>query len=67
LQALALRATVLPPSPSTLFLEAEANDTLHQYTKAIDLYRQFLAVAGTDYPNQASQARQRLAALAHRK
>jgi hypothetical protein len=67
LQALALRATVLPPSPSTLFLEATANDTLHQISKAIDLYRQFLAAAGTDYPDQASQARQRLTALAPRK
>jgi Flp pilus assembly protein TadD len=67
LQALVLRATVLPPSPSTLFLEAEANDTLHRNARAIDLYRQFLAVAGTDYPDQASQARQRLAALASRK
>jgi predicted Zn-dependent protease len=64
LQALALRATVLPPSPSTLFLEASANDSLHQISKAIDLYRQFLAAAGTDYPDQAAQARQRLAALA---
>jgi Flp pilus assembly protein TadD len=67
LQALALRATVLPPSPSTLFLDAEANDTLHQYSRAIDLYRQFLAAAGTDYPDQATQARQRLAVLAPRK
>jgi Flp pilus assembly protein TadD len=67
LQALALRATVLSPSPSTLYLEASANDALHQISKAIDLYRQFLAAAGTDYPEQASQARQRLAALAPRK
>ena len=67
LQALALRATVLPPSPSTLYLEASANDALHQIAKAIDLYRQFLAAAGTDYPDQAAQARQRLAALAPRK
>jgi Flp pilus assembly protein TadD len=67
LQALALRATVLPPSPSTLFLEATVNDTLHRNARAIDLYRQFLAAAGTDYPDQASQARQRLAALAPRK
>jgi Flp pilus assembly protein TadD len=67
LQALALRATVLPPSPSTLFLEAMANDTLHRNARAIDLYRQFLAVAGTDYPDQAAQTRQRLAALAPRK
>ena len=64
LQALALRATVLPPSPSTLFLEAMANDTLHRNARAIDLYRQFLTAAGTDYPDQAAQARQRLAALA---
>ena len=64
LQALALRATVLPPSPSTLYLEASANDSLHQIARAIDLYRQFLAAAGTDYPDQAAQARQRLAALA---
>jgi hypothetical protein len=48
-------------------LEASANDALHQISKAIDLYRQFLAAAGTDYPEQASQARQRLAALAPRK
>jgi len=64
LQALALRATVLPPLPSTLFLEAMANDTLRRNARAIDLYRQFLTAAGTDYPDQASQARQRLAALA---
>jgi len=64
LQALALRATVLPPSPSTLFLEAMANDTLHRNARAIDLYRQFLTAVDIDYPDQAAQARQRLAALA---
>ena len=63
LQALTLRSTVLPPSPSTLFLEATANDTLHQNSKAVDLYKQFLAVAHGDFPEQESQARQRLAAL----
>jgi len=67
LQALALRATVLPPTPSTLYLEASANDALHQNTRAIDLYKQFLAVAGEDFPDQALQARQRLAALAPKK
>jgi len=67
LQALALRATVLPPSPSTLYLEASANDSLHQISKAIELYKEFLAAAGTDYPDQASQARQRLGILAPRK
>jgi Tfp pilus assembly protein PilF len=66
LQALTLRSTVLPPSPSTLFLEATANDTLHQSVKAVDLYKQFLAAAHGDFPEQESQARQRLAALPHR-
>jgi predicted Zn-dependent protease len=67
LQALALRATVLPPSPPTLFLQATANDSLHQISKAIDLYKQFLAAAGGSFPDQESQARQRLAALTPKK
>lgn len=67
LQALSLRATVQPPSPSSLFLEATANDDLHQNTRAVDLYRKFLAAAGGDYPDQETQARQRLAALEHAK
>jgi tetratricopeptide (TPR) repeat protein len=67
LQALALRATVQPPSPSSLFLEATANDVLHQNTRAVELYKKFLAVAGGDFPDQESQARQRLAALEHAK
>jgi predicted Zn-dependent protease len=67
LQALSLRSTVLPPSPSTLFLEAAADDTLHQSAKAVDLYKQFLALAHGEYPQQESQARQRLAALQHTK
>ncbi|MGP8258322.1 MAG: tetratricopeptide repeat protein [Acidobacteriaceae bacterium] len=67
LQALALRATVLPPSPQSLFLQATANDSLHQISKAIDLYKQFLAAAGGNFPEQESQARQRLAALTPRK
>lgn len=67
LQALSLRATVQPPSPTALFLEATANDVLHQNNRAVDLYRKFLAVAGADYPDQESQARQRLAVLEHTK
>ncbi len=67
LQALSLRATVQPPSPSSLFLEATANDTLHQSSKAVDLYRQFLAAAKGDLPDQESQARQRLAELTRKK
>jgi len=67
LQALTLRSTVLPPSPSTLYLGATANDTLHQSSKAVDLYKQFLVAAHGDFPEQESQARQRLAALQNRK
>jgi predicted Zn-dependent protease len=65
LQALALRAKVQPPSPSSLFLEATANDDLHQTGKAVELYKQFLAASGGKLPDQESQARRRLAALAH--
>jgi tetratricopeptide (TPR) repeat protein len=64
LQALSLRANVLQPSPSTLFLEATANDSLHQTHQAVDLYKQFLAAAHGDLPDQESQARRRLTELA---
>jgi tetratricopeptide (TPR) repeat protein len=65
LQALAERATVLPSSPSSLFLEATAHDTLHQYKDAERAYRAFLALAGGKYPDQEFQARHRLIALEH--
>ncbi|MDP9051437.1 MAG: tetratricopeptide repeat protein [Acidobacteriota bacterium] len=67
LQALALRATVQQSSPSSLFLEATANDELHQTTQAVDLYKQFLAAAHGALPDQELRARERLAALQHRK
>lgn len=67
LQALALRAKVQPPSPSSLFLEATANDALHQSSRAVQLYKQFLAAAGGNFPDQESQARQRLAELVRTK
>jgi tetratricopeptide (TPR) repeat protein len=67
LQALSLRATVQPPSPSSLYLEATANDALHLSSRAVELYQQFLAVAAGKFPDQESQARQRLADLAHAK
>lgn len=67
LQALALSAKVQPPSPSSLFLEATANDVLHQSSQAVELYKKFLAVAADKYPQQESQARQRLVVLQHAK
>lgn len=65
LQALTQRATVLPNSPASLFLEATAHDTLHQYKDAERAYRAFLALAGGKYPDQEFQARHRLIALEH--
>lgn len=65
LQALAERATVLPNSPASLFLEATAHDTLHQNKEAERAYRAFLALAGGKYPDQEFQARHRLIALEH--
>jgi len=67
LQALAERATVLPNSPVTLFLEATAHDTLHQTKEAEKAYTAFLAVAEGKYPDQEFQARHRLIALKNMK
>ncbi len=65
LQALGERATVLPNSPASLFIEATAHDSLHQYKDAERAYRAFLALAGGKYPDQEFQARHRLIALEH--
>ncbi len=65
LQALEARATVLPQSPSTLFLAATANDRLHHPSKAAELYRQFLSAADGRFPDEEFEARHRLVALAH--
>jgi predicted Zn-dependent protease len=67
LQALTLRATVLPNSPSSLFLEATAHDKLHHTKQATDLYKQFLSVANGQFPNEEWEARHRLIALEHMK
>ncbi len=65
LQALAARATVLPNSPATLFLEATARDTLHQRKEAERAYRAFLAAANGKLPDEEFEARHRLIALEH--
>ena len=65
LQALQARATVLPNSPATLFLEATAHDTLHQRKEAERAYRAFLALADGKLPNEEFEARHRLIALEH--
>ena len=67
LQALTLRATVLPNSPSSLFLGATSHDKLHHRQQAIDLYKQFLSVADGQFPNEEWEARHRLIALENTK
>ncbi|MCU1321603.1 MAG: hypothetical protein JWM43_1252 [Acidobacteriaceae bacterium] len=67
LQALALRATLLPQSPSSLFLAATAHDKLHQAKEASELYKQFLTVANGKFPDEEWQARHRLITLSHQK
>lgn len=65
LQAVALRATVLPQSPAIVFLEAIARDKLHQTKQAQMLYRQFLSVANGKFPDEEWEASHRLIALEH--
>jgi tetratricopeptide (TPR) repeat protein len=67
LQALALRATVLANSPSSLFLSATAHDKLHHTKQATDLYKQFLSVANGQFPDEEWEARHRLVTLEHMK
>jgi hypothetical protein len=67
LRALELRGRVLAPTPSTLFLAATAHDKLHQVKEASDLYKQFLAAAKGQFPDEEWEARHRLVALEHTK
>jgi len=67
LQALEARATVLPNSPTSLFLQATALDTLHQSKEAAKAYRAFLALSGGKFPDQEFEAKHRLIALEHMK
>jgi tetratricopeptide (TPR) repeat protein len=65
LRALQLRGTILPNSPSSLFLEATAHDSLKQTKEAVNAYHAFLAMANGKYPDQEFEARHRLIALEH--
>ena len=64
LDALAMRSKVMSETPATYFLAATACDSLHLTKRAEALYRQFLSVAGTSFPDETWQARHRLVALA---
>ncbi|MFZ0338426.1 MAG: tetratricopeptide repeat protein [Terracidiphilus sp.] len=63
LHALTMRSRVLPENPATLFLWAQAYDTLHQKQQAAAYYRRFLQAASGKFPDQEWQARQRLQIL----
>lgn len=65
LDALDARSTVLPNSPTSLFLEATAHDTLHQIKPAIAAYKAFLVLAGDKFPDQTFEAQHRIIALEH--
>ena len=65
LQAVALRATVLPKSPAIVFLEAIARDKLHELKAAKQLYTEFLSVSDGKFPDEEWEARHRLIALEH--
>lgn len=67
LQALAARSTVLPDSPTSLFLQATAYDHLHQIKPAMTAYQAFLKLANGKFPDQEFEARHRLIALQHDK
>ncbi len=58
---------MLPNSPTSLFLQATALDTLHQNKEAAKAYRAFLALAGGKFPDQEFEAQHRLVALDHMK
>jgi Flp pilus assembly protein TadD len=63
LQALAARATVLPNSPTALFLQATSLDTLHQNKEAVKAYRAFLELSAGKFPDQEFEAKHRIVAL----
>ncbi len=65
LNSLAMRSKVMKETPATYFLAATAWDTLHQTKRAVEMYKQFLAVAGGKFPDEEWQAKHRLVALAH--
>jgi tetratricopeptide (TPR) repeat protein len=61
--ALTMRSRYAPENASTLFLWAQAYDSLHQKQQAAAYYHRFLDAAAGKFPNQEWQARQRLQIL----
>jgi predicted Zn-dependent protease len=65
LRALQIRASVIPPSPTTLFLQAISEDKLHHVKLAREAYRSFLSASNGAFPDQEFEAQHRLIALEH--
>lgn len=63
LQAIEVRATVLPSSPELLFVQAISYDKLRQVKLAQQAYKAFLQASKGANPDQEFQARHRLVAL----
>ncbi len=63
LHALTMRSRTLPENDASLFLWAQACDTLHQRQQAAAYYHRFLNSAHGKMPDQEWQARQRLQIL----
>jgi predicted Zn-dependent protease len=64
LQALQVRATVLPTSAPVLFLTAISHDKLHHFKQAVEAYKQFLDASKGSNPDEEFEARHRIIALA---
>ena len=64
LQALQVRATVLPTSAPVLFLTAISHDKLHHFKQAVEAYKQFLDASKGTNPDEEFEARHRIIALA---
>ena len=67
IQALDLRAKLLPENPMTYFLRATAYDHLRDAKQASRYYHEFLNVAGGKYPDQEWQATHRLITIEPKK
>lgn len=63
IQALDARARFLPESPGTFFLRATCYDHLRLFKEASEYYKRFLAVAGSQFPDEEWKARHRLKAI----
>jgi len=67
IQALDVRAKLLPEIPITHFLRASAYDHLKDFKKAAESYHLFLNTANGKYPEQEWQAKHRLVAIEPKK